>query len=56
MQGDGNLVLYAADATAIWHSITADKPGAYTQLLDDGALGVYAASGDQLLEIMPAAI
>jgi hypothetical protein len=44
MQGDGNLVVYAADdATPIWASNTAGHAGASLRLGDDGTLGLYVA-------------
>lgn len=44
MQGDGNLVVYAADGRPVWASNTAGKRGAWLELGDDGALVVKDAS------------
>jgi len=48
MQGDGNLVIYAANGEAIWASDTHGNPGAYTRLQKDGNLVVYSSSGKAL--------
>ena len=46
MQTDGNFVLYSS-VKAIWHSNTANKPGAILSLGDDGNLVVeHPVSGD----------
>jgi hypothetical protein len=41
MQEDGNLVLYAADGVALWHTVTYGHPGSYLAMQDDGNLVVY---------------
>ncbi|HTJ26487.1 MAG TPA: hypothetical protein VMA36_09995 [Candidatus Limnocylindria bacterium] len=44
LQGDGNLVIYAADdATPLWASNTAGRSGATLRLGDDGTLGLFVA-------------
>jgi hypothetical protein len=43
MQGDGNLVLYDANGTPIWHTQTFGSAGATLRLQDDGNLVIYAA-------------
>ncbi|NDC22198.1 hypothetical protein EBZ57_02395, partial [bacterium] len=41
MQYDGNLVLYAADGSALWSSMTYNNPGAYAVMQNDGNLVIY---------------
>jgi len=48
MQADGNLVVYAADATALWNSHTNGNPGAFAAMQSDGNLVVYASNGKPL--------
>jgi hypothetical protein len=45
MQGDGNLVLYDADGTALVHTATHGHPGSHAVLRDDGILVVTSADG-----------
>ena len=48
IQQEGNLVVYNASGTAIWHTSTGGHPGAFLTLQDDGNLVVYDASGKAL--------
>lgn len=48
MQGDGNLVLYTADATQIWNSGTASQPGSHAIMQNDGNLVVYNSNNKPL--------
>ena len=48
IQQEGNLVVYNAGGTAIWHNGTGGHPGAFLTLQDDGNLVVYDASGKAL--------
>jgi hypothetical protein len=41
MQGDGNLVLYAADRTPLWATGTYGHPGSTFAVQDDGNIVVY---------------
>ena len=41
MQGDGNIVVYSPNATALWASNTYDSPGARLIVQDDGNLVLY---------------
>jgi hypothetical protein len=45
MQGDGNLVAYTPDGTAIWNTATGGYPGARAGMQADGNLVVTDASG-----------
>jgi hypothetical protein len=45
MQGDGNLVAYTPDGTAIWASATDGHPGAQARMQTDGNLVVADISG-----------
>lgn len=47
MQGDGNLVVYAA-GQAVWSTGTAGHPGAHLEMQGDGNLVVYPPSGPAL--------
>ncbi len=44
MQGDGNLVLYAASGAAIWNSRTSGAPGAFLAIQDDGNVVLYSGA------------
>lgn len=48
MQGDGNLVLYSADAAPIWNSGTAGRPNSYAVMQNDGNLVVYTAGNSPI--------
>ncbi|MEZ4320094.1 MAG: peptidoglycan DD-metalloendopeptidase family protein [Myxococcota bacterium] len=48
MQGDGNLVLYRAGGTALWHTQTHGNPGAWAVMQGDGNLVVYSVWGTPL--------
>lgn len=41
MQGDGNLVLYSPDLTALWASGTAGYSGAFLRVQNDGNVVMY---------------
>jgi hypothetical protein len=41
MQADGNLVVYAADGSALWHAGTWGHPGASAVVQDDGTVVLY---------------
>jgi subtilisin family serine protease len=45
MQGDGNLVLYAAGGRALWHTSTHGSGATHVVLQGDGNLVVYTAAG-----------
>ncbi|WP_051767100.1 S8 family serine peptidase [Saccharothrix syringae] len=45
MQGDGNLVLYAAGGQALWHTSTYGTGATYAVLQYDGNFVVYTAAG-----------
>ena len=45
MQGDGNLVLYAAGSRALWSTSTYNNPGARVTMQGNGNLVLYSASG-----------
>lgn len=47
MQGDGNLVLYAADGRPLWDSRTAGNPGAYATVRV-GFIIMFQANGSGL--------
>ncbi|MEI8338966.1 MAG: hypothetical protein WCF91_03515 [bacterium] len=48
MQADGNLVLYTAENTPLWHSSTYGNYGAYAVMQADGNLVVYSSSNRAL--------
>jgi len=45
MQGDGNLVQYAAGPNAAWASNTSGNPGAYLVVQNDGNVVIYRTNG-----------
>ncbi|MDR3107552.1 MAG: hypothetical protein LBU05_05070, partial [Bifidobacteriaceae bacterium] len=45
LQSDGNLVAYAADGRALWASSSGDPAVAWLAVLDDGALALQSADG-----------
>jgi hypothetical protein len=48
MQGDGNLVLYRSNGSAVWATNTAGSGASYLTMQEDGNLVLYTSSGQAI--------